>query len=228
MPAITDAHLHLMSLVLAEWQIDLGGQDLASTLDAIARRDRDMRAAGDAQGWLLGHGWSMHDLGGWPDADMLERVAPGQAGRSLRARPPCALGEPGCARASARRRCGGREPRCAGTPRRERTADRGAARVAPARSSMTSSPSRPTSWSWTRWPSSPGGSPGSASRAATTRASSNADTQIKRGPLFYRRARGGGEAAAARPWLDSRPQLDRAIELGLRSGERTGRARWAG
>jgi predicted amidohydrolase YtcJ len=34
--------------------------------------------AGDDEGWLLGHGWSMHDLGGWPTADMLERAAPGR------------------------------------------------------------------------------------------------------------------------------------------------------
>ena len=34
--------------------------------------------AGDTDGWLFGHGWSAHDLGGWPDGAMLERVAPGR------------------------------------------------------------------------------------------------------------------------------------------------------
>jgi predicted amidohydrolase YtcJ len=78
MPGITDAHLHLMTLVLAEGQVDLTGLDLATTLDAIAERHQAMAADGDTAGWLLGHGWSAHAIGGWPDADALESVAPGR------------------------------------------------------------------------------------------------------------------------------------------------------
>lgn len=78
LPGITDAHLHLMTLVLAESHIDLTGMDLDAALAAIAHAHQDRAASGDANGWLQGHGWSMHALGGWPDADMLERVAPGR------------------------------------------------------------------------------------------------------------------------------------------------------
>ena len=79
MPGITDAHLHLMTVILAETQIDLTGLDLAATLDADPRRAPWSGSdKGDSDGWLLGHGWSLHHLGGWPDAEQLERVAPGR------------------------------------------------------------------------------------------------------------------------------------------------------
>lgn len=78
MPGITDAHLHLMGLIMAEAQIDLTDMDLDTALTAIAAEDERRRLAGDDETWLLGHGWSMHALGGWPDAEMLERVAPGR------------------------------------------------------------------------------------------------------------------------------------------------------
>ena len=78
MPGITDAHLHLMTLTLAADHIDLTGLDLAGALDAVAHRHRAMLEAGDPDGWLFGHGWSAHDLGGWPNGAMLERVAPGR------------------------------------------------------------------------------------------------------------------------------------------------------
>jgi predicted amidohydrolase YtcJ len=78
MPGITDAHLHLMSLVIAERHVDLVGMDLAAVLDAVRQRHEQMDAAGNRDGWLLGHGWAAHELGGWPDADALERVAPGR------------------------------------------------------------------------------------------------------------------------------------------------------
>ena len=76
MPGITDAHLHLMTLVLAERHLDLTGTNLEAALAAISARHRQMLAAGDADGWLLGHGWSLHELGEWPDAGMLESAAP--------------------------------------------------------------------------------------------------------------------------------------------------------
>src|SRR5688572_22909635 len=59
MPGITDAHLHLMNLVLGEAQIDLTGADLPEALRRIARRHDELEARGDADGWLLGHGWSL-------------------------------------------------------------------------------------------------------------------------------------------------------------------------
>ena len=68
MPGITDAHLHLMALVLAETQIDLTGLDLAGALAAISHEHARRVTLGDSAGWLLGHGWSMHDLAGWPTA----------------------------------------------------------------------------------------------------------------------------------------------------------------
>jgi predicted amidohydrolase YtcJ len=78
LPGITDAHLHLMMLIQAEAQIDLTGLDLDRALRAISAEHRRRGARRDDAGWLLGHGWSMHALGGWPDADMLERAAPGR------------------------------------------------------------------------------------------------------------------------------------------------------
>ena len=78
LPGITDAHLHLMALVVAEAQLDLSGLDRPGALAAIADAHAERLARGDSEGWLLGHGWSAHALGGWPDADMLESVAPGR------------------------------------------------------------------------------------------------------------------------------------------------------
>ena len=77
MPSITDAHLHLISLLLARTQLDLTPTpDLSATLQTLAEADARRRAAGDIDGWLIGHGWSLHGLGQWPDMEMLERVAP--------------------------------------------------------------------------------------------------------------------------------------------------------
>lgn len=80
MPAITDAHLHLMMLVRARSQVDLShAKDRAATLAAIGVAHRRLEQAGDGQGWLLGHGWAPSALGGWPTAADLETVAPGRA-----------------------------------------------------------------------------------------------------------------------------------------------------
>jgi predicted amidohydrolase YtcJ len=78
LPGITDAHLHLMTLILAETHLDLTGMDLGAALRAIGAAHHERSAQGDDDGWIQGHGWSMHNLGGWPDADSLERVAPGR------------------------------------------------------------------------------------------------------------------------------------------------------
>lgn len=85
LPGIVDAHLHLLSASLAVHQVDLTGLDREAALAAIARAHERLEAGGrpaNQEGrpaWLLGHGWSMADLGGWPDAGMLEAVAPGRA-----------------------------------------------------------------------------------------------------------------------------------------------------
>ena len=79
MPGITDAHLHLMLMILGETQIDL---TMASSLDValatLAAAHRDRLESGDADGWLLGHGWSLHGFGRWPTADDLDGACPGR------------------------------------------------------------------------------------------------------------------------------------------------------
>jgi predicted amidohydrolase YtcJ len=79
MPGITDAHLHLVSLLLARSQIDLtAAPTLIETLDLLQAAHERRLAAGDDTGWLLGHGWSLDRLGTWPDAHILERACPGR------------------------------------------------------------------------------------------------------------------------------------------------------
>ena len=78
LPGITDAHLHLMTMTVAGGQIDLNGADLDQALALIAERHADMVARGDADGWLLGHGWQIDLVGGWPTAAHLDRAAPGR------------------------------------------------------------------------------------------------------------------------------------------------------
>jgi predicted amidohydrolase YtcJ len=77
-PGITDAHLHLMNVVIGEEQIDLTDQDLPTALATVTRAHGAMLEAGNRDGWLLGHGWSLHALGRWPDAALLEAAAPGR------------------------------------------------------------------------------------------------------------------------------------------------------
>ena len=78
-PGITDAHLHLTTGALAASQLDLSevaGRD--ATLARIREAHKTLTDGGDANGWLLGHGWSLDRLGGWLTADDLEAVAPGR------------------------------------------------------------------------------------------------------------------------------------------------------
>ena len=79
LPGITDAHLHLITMTVAEQHIDVTGKNLDQTLAAVAQRHETMNARGDADGWLLGHGWSMDLLGRWPTYADLDRAAPGRA-----------------------------------------------------------------------------------------------------------------------------------------------------
>ena len=79
LPGIIDAHLHLMTLALARTQVDLtAAEDLPTTLAPLADAHLRMIDSGDGDGWLLGHGWSLHALGRWPDADLLEQACPGR------------------------------------------------------------------------------------------------------------------------------------------------------
>lgn len=79
LPGIVDAHLHLMALALARTQVDLtAAADLPATLAALAAAHLRMIDSGDRDGWLLGHGWTLHALGRWPDAGLLESACPGR------------------------------------------------------------------------------------------------------------------------------------------------------
>jgi predicted amidohydrolase YtcJ len=223
-PGITDAHLHLMNLVLGERQIDLTGSNLPDALERVAARHQELVEAGDADGWLLGHGWSLHDLGGWPSAADLENVAPNRPVAlyahdhhtrwvSRRALELASIGarstDPG---GGLIRRDDSGQPTgilhevasiLVDSAIPEPTAadlERGLIRVAAQLAGL--------------------GITGCHDPGELT-----ADGQISRGPLFYR-------ALAERAVLPLRvhasiraPQLDRAIELGLASGHRTGRFR---
>ncbi len=78
-PGITDAHLHLASAALAASQLDLvSAANLDDVLGRISEAHRERVAAGDRDGWLLGRGWSLDQLGSWPTASALETAAPGR------------------------------------------------------------------------------------------------------------------------------------------------------
>ncbi|MFN8621877.1 MAG: amidohydrolase [Chloroflexota bacterium] len=80
LPGIVDAHLHLTGAALAAQQLDLSGiTGRVATLRAIGEAHERLRAAGDrGEGWLLGHGWSVDRMAGWPTAADLEAIAPGR------------------------------------------------------------------------------------------------------------------------------------------------------
>jgi predicted amidohydrolase YtcJ len=77
-PALTDAHLHLLDAALAEQHVDVRGLGRAAALDAVHAAHRRLLAAGQDEAWILGHGWTLESLGGWPDDAMLDAVAPGR------------------------------------------------------------------------------------------------------------------------------------------------------
>ncbi|CAN5579934.1 amidohydrolase [soil metagenome] len=220
MPGITDAHVHLMMMVLAERQLDLSAAaDLAATLELVARTHAALRAHGDADGWLLGHGWSLDRLGRWPDAGLLEGVAPGRpvalyahdhhsrwlssaalgrAGLNARSGDPAgglirrtSAGEPsGVLHETACSLVDGVIPDPADD---ELAAGLGRVAAELARLGVTGAHD-----------------PGELS----------GDTQIKRGPLFYSRLAVAGRLPLRVHASVRAPQLARAIELGLRSGQR--------
>lgn len=78
-PGMTDAHLHLIDAALAREELDLSdASSLEEALERVGRRHLDRLAAGDREGWLLGRGWSLDRWGSWPTARPLEQVAPGR------------------------------------------------------------------------------------------------------------------------------------------------------
>ncbi len=77
-PSFTDAHLHLASAALGAEQPDLTGLDRDGVMGAIAAVHEERLAAGDADSWLLGHGWTFPALGAHPDAGWLDEAAPGR------------------------------------------------------------------------------------------------------------------------------------------------------
>jgi predicted amidohydrolase YtcJ len=217
MPGITDAHLHLVGLVLAESQVNLTGLDLDGALTAIARTHTELVERGDTRGWVQGHGWSLHAFGRWPDADMLEKAAAGRpialyshdhharwlsraalrlAGIGEAADPPGGMirrDEAGTPTGILHETAGGLVDDAIPDPSPAEL-EAGLGRVA-------------------------------ASLAALGLAGCHdpgelgSDTQIKRGPLFYRALAAAGRLPLRVHASIRAPQLERAIELGLVSGQ---------
>jgi predicted amidohydrolase YtcJ len=76
LPALTDAHIHLVEAARAVNQVDLSmATTLEEGLEIVALAHRRMAPGA----WLEGTGWDVVRWGGWPTAADLERVAPGRA-----------------------------------------------------------------------------------------------------------------------------------------------------
>jgi predicted amidohydrolase YtcJ len=224
LPGITDAHLHLMNLVLGESQIDLTGSNLPDALARVAARHTELLAAGDSDGWLLGHGWSLQDLGSWPDAAALESVAPN--------RPVALYSHDHHTRWVSRRAlelasigAGSTDP-SGGLIRRDDAGQPMGILHEVASILVDSAIPAPTTADLER----------GLTRVAAQLASLGitgchdpgeltADGQIARGPLFYRRLAERGVLPLRVHASIRAPQLERAIELGLASGLRVGRFR---
>jgi len=74
-PGFTDAHIHLVDTAIAAESIDLFK---AATLDEALARVVEAMDRIPAPGWILGSGWDQRRWGTWPQAEMLERAAPGR------------------------------------------------------------------------------------------------------------------------------------------------------
>lgn len=221
-PGITDAHLHLMTLTLAADHIDLTGLDLNGALDAVARRHRQMLDAGDADGWLLGHGWSAHDLGGWPDGTMLEHVAPGRRIELV------AHDHHSSWLSVAAIRAAGIDATTpdpeGGKVRRDETGQPTGILHETASGLVEAAIPEPAD-TWVE---------AALARVAQSLAALgvtgchdpgelSADTQIARGPVFYRRLAGEGRLPLRVHASVRAPQLTKAIDIGLRSGQSVSR-----
>jgi predicted amidohydrolase YtcJ len=222
LPGLTDAHLHLMTLILAETQIDLNGLDRRRALAVIRKAHETRASAGDPDGWLLGHGWSMHDLGDWPDAEMLEDVAPG--------RPVALYAHDHHSRwisHAAIRRCGidGAHGDGRGDLVRRDAQGRPTGILHESAGSLVDAfipdPTREDLVS---------GLESVAQRLLALGLTGchdpgelTDDREMKRGPLFYRDMAAGGCLPLRVHGSIRAPQLARAIDVGWRSGERVGR-----
>ncbi|CAN5442103.1 amidohydrolase [soil metagenome] len=79
LPGLTDAHLHLATAAIAAQELDLSeAPDRGAILSSIRAAHERSDATGDADTWLLGHGWSLDRLGDWPTAQDLDGLAPGR------------------------------------------------------------------------------------------------------------------------------------------------------
>ena len=77
-PSFTDAHIHCISAALAAGQPDLTGLDKDGVQAAIAAAHQQLLERGDPDSWLLGHGWTFPALGARPAAAWLDEAAPGR------------------------------------------------------------------------------------------------------------------------------------------------------
>lgn len=221
-PGITDAHLHLMTLALSSTHIDVTGLDLAATLAAVAERHGQMIEEGDPDGWLMGHGWSVHALGSWPDAGMLERVAPGRP-VELVAHDHHASWLSSKALSAAGIGATTADPP-GGLVRRDDVGVPTGILHETAGGLVESAIPEPSAALVERL----------LSQTALDLAALgvtgchdpgelSADTMIVRGPLLYRRLAEEGSLALRVHASVRAPQLDRAVDLGLRSGQNVGR-----
>ena len=77
-PGLVDAHVHFLSWALAQSRLRLQAcRSVAECLTAVAERHAEDRAAGRADGWLVGAGWREALFpDGRPTAAALDRVLP--------------------------------------------------------------------------------------------------------------------------------------------------------
>jgi predicted amidohydrolase YtcJ len=221
MPGITDAHLHLLALVVGEGQLDLGpAGTLDATLALLGEEHRRRTELGD-DGWLLGHGWLLDRLGGWPDADMLQRACPGRPvalyshDHHTRWVSHAALRAAGIDGATADPE-GGLIRRLDGAPSgilHETAASLVDHAIPPPMDEQLEASLRRVAAGLAAEGITGCHDPGELDR----------DPSFTRGPLFYRRlAEKAGLPLRVHASIRA-PQLERAIELGLRSGEGIGR-----
>jgi hypothetical protein len=78
MPSFTDAHIHCAAAALAAGEPDLTGLDGDAVVATIGAVHRELLERGDEDGWLLGHGWTFPALGAHPEAAWLDEAAPGR------------------------------------------------------------------------------------------------------------------------------------------------------
>jgi predicted amidohydrolase YtcJ len=222
MPGITDAHLHLMTLTLAADHIDLTGLNLSAALAAVAQRQRAMLDATDTDGWLFGHGWSAHDLGGWPTAEMLERVAPGRR-IELVAHDHHASWLSVAALRAAAITATTPDPEGGVVRRDQRGEPTGILHETAGALIEPALPEPPDSWVEKSLANVARQLAALGITGCHDPGELSADIEIVRGPTFYRRLASDGRLPLRVHASVRAPQLSSAIEAGLRSGQNVGR-----